>query len=46
MTKQTTAAPEEKPTPELLRRFKIKKDIVDKVRKANLDAGLDPKAIS
>jgi hypothetical protein len=46
LTKQTTAAPEEKPTPELLlRRFKIMKDLVEKVRKANLDAGLDPKAI-
>ncbi len=46
MTKQTTAAPEEKPTAELLlRRFKLMQDIIDKVRKANLDAGLDPKTI-
>jgi hypothetical protein len=41
---QTTATPEEKPTPELLlRRFKLIKEFIDKVRKANLDAGLDPK---
>jgi hypothetical protein len=46
MTKQTTAitTPEEKPTADLLlRRFKLMDEIVESVRKANLDAGLDPK---
>jgi hypothetical protein len=44
MTKQATAAPEEKPTPELLlRRFKLMQQFIDKVKQNNLDAGLDPK---
>jgi hypothetical protein len=46
MTKQTqtTATPEEKPTADLLlRRFKLMDEIVEDVRKKNIEAGLDPK---
>ena len=44
MTKQAHAAPEEKPSTELLlRRFKLMDEIVADVRKANIEAGLDPK---
>jgi hypothetical protein len=41
---QTTATPEEKPTAELLlRRFKLMDEIVEDVRKKNIERGLDPK---
>jgi hypothetical protein len=41
---QAHIEPEEKPTVELLmRRFKLMNPIVEVIRKANIDAGLDPK---
>ena len=44
MTKQATAAPKEKPTAELLlRRFKLMDEVIEAVKKANIDAGLNPK---
>ena len=42
--KQTHAAPEEKPSTELLlRRFRLMDEFVAEVRKKNIEAGLDPK---
>src|SRR5215204_5202488 len=43
-TQATTATPEEQPTAELLlRRFKLMDEVVEDVRKKNIEAGLDPK---
>ena len=42
--KQTHAAPEEKPSAELLpRRFKLMDEFVAEIRRKNIDTGLDPK---